>query len=59
MADYTGDAVFFGSEGALREPNAIRLVFEGMFAEFAKRGASFFRTQAFERKVVLQSSSNE
>jgi hypothetical protein len=31
--------VFFGPEGALRGPNAIKPVFERMFAEFAKPGA--------------------
>ena len=39
LADYSADAVFFGPEGALRGPNAIKPVFERMFAEFAKPGA--------------------
>jgi len=45
MADYAADAVFFGHDGALRGPNAIRPVFERMFAEFAKPGVSFARKQ--------------
>lgn len=40
MADYSADAVFFGPEGALRGPNAIKSFFERMFIEFAKPGAS-------------------
>ena len=39
LEDYSADAVFFGPEGALRGPNAIKPVFERMFAEFAKPGA--------------------
>lgn len=39
-ADYSADAVFFGPEGALWGPNAIKPVFERMFAEFAKPSAS-------------------
>jgi hypothetical protein len=39
--------VFFGPEGALRGPNAIKPVFERMFAEFAKLGASVARKQRF------------
>jgi ketosteroid isomerase-like protein len=45
LADYSEDAVFFGSEGALRGPNAIKPVFERMVAEFAKPGPSFSRKQ--------------
>lgn len=40
MEDYAADAVFFGPEGALRGPTAIKVFFERMFAEFAKPGAS-------------------
>lgn len=40
MEDYAADAVFFGPEGALRGPKAIKSFFERMFAEFAKPGAS-------------------
>jgi ketosteroid isomerase-like protein len=43
LADYSADAVFCGPEGALRGPKAIRPVFEGILAEFAKPGASFVR----------------
>jgi ketosteroid isomerase-like protein len=35
MADHSADAVFFGPEGALRGPDAIRPVFERFFVEFA------------------------
>ena len=45
MADYSADAAFFGPEGALRGPNAIKAVLERMFAEFAKPGASVARKQ--------------
>lgn len=45
MADYPGDAMFFCPDGALRGPNAIRPVFERMFAEFAKPGVSLARKQ--------------
>src|SRR5260370_27736593 len=45
LADYSADAVFFGLEGALRGPNAIKPVFERMFAEFAKPGGSVARKQ--------------
>lgn len=40
LADYPADALFFAAEGALRGPAAIRVVFEKMFSEFAKPGAS-------------------
>jgi ketosteroid isomerase-like protein len=40
MADYSADALFFAAEGALRGLGAIRAVFEKMFSEFAKPGAS-------------------
>ena len=36
LADYSEDGVFFGAEGALRGLNAIKPVFEKVFAEFAK-----------------------
>lgn len=45
LADYSADAVFFRPEGARRGPNAIEPVFERMFAEFAKPGASVARKQ--------------
>src|SRR5262249_29162524 len=40
MADYSGDALFFTPDGALHGPEAIRGVFEKLFSEFAKPGAS-------------------
>ena len=40
LADYAADAVYFGPEGALRGPNQIKPVFERLFAELAKPGAS-------------------
>ena len=45
LADYSADAVFFGPEGALRGPAAIKPVFERLFAEFSKPGVSFARKQ--------------
>jgi ketosteroid isomerase-like protein len=45
LADYSVDAVFFGPEGALRGPNAIKPVFEKIFAEFAKPERSFAMKQ--------------
>ena len=41
VADYAADALFFTpEEGVLRGPEAIRSVFEKLFGEFAKPGAS-------------------
>jgi ureidoacrylate peracid hydrolase len=40
MADYSADALFFTPDGALRGAEAIRGVFEKLFREFAKPGAS-------------------
>ena len=48
MADYGADALFFTPEGALRGPAAIRGVFEKLFGEFAKPGASL----ASNRRLV-------
>ena len=45
LADYSADAVFFSPEGALRGPDAIRPLFERLFAEFSKPGVSFSRKQ--------------
>ena len=45
VGDYSADAVFFGPEGALRGRDAIRRVFERLFAEFSKPGVSFARKQ--------------
>ena len=40
LADYSDDALFFSAAGALRGPGAIRTVFQALFREFAKPGAS-------------------
>lgn len=40
LADYSADALFFAAEGAQRGLGAIRGVFEKLFSEFAKPGAS-------------------
>jgi nicotinamidase-related amidase len=40
MTDYAVDALFFTPEGELRGPAAIRGVFEKLFGEFSKPGAS-------------------
>jgi ketosteroid isomerase-like protein len=40
LEDFAPGAVFFSAEGALRGPAAIRGVFEKLFNEFAKPGAS-------------------
>ena len=45
LADYSADAVFFGPEGALLGPGAIRPVFQRLFEEFSKPGVSFTRRQ--------------
>ncbi len=45
LADYSADAVFFGPEGALRGPNAIKPASEKVFAELAKAGRSFAMKQ--------------
>jgi ketosteroid isomerase-like protein len=45
LADYSVDAVFFGPEGALRGPDAIKPLFERLFAEFSKPGVTFVRKQ--------------
>lgn len=41
MEDYTNDSVLFTPNGTLKGADAIRPLFEGMFAEFAKPGAQF------------------
>jgi len=41
LADYAPDAVLFTPDGPLRGADAIKRLFEGMFAEFGKPGASF------------------
>lgn len=50
LADYSPDAVFFGPEGALRGPDAIKTVFEKLFAEFAKPGTSLTGKQRLIEK---------
>ena len=60
LADYSADAVFFGPEGALRGPTAIRPVFEKFFAEFAKPGASLTgKQQLIEGEYVYLSWTAE
>ncbi len=41
LSDYAPDAVLFTPDGPLRGREAIRGLFEPMFAEFAKPGAAF------------------
>ncbi len=41
LTDYSSDAVLFMPAGPLKGPDAIKPVFEAMFSEFAKPGASF------------------
>jgi ketosteroid isomerase-like protein len=49
LSDYTADAVLFTPDGPLIGPDAIRPLFEAMFAEFGKPGASFaMQTQSVE-----------
>jgi hypothetical protein len=53
MADYSTDAAFFSPDGALRGPEAIRGVFEKLFSEFSKPGASLTpRLTLIEREYV-------
>ena len=40
-SDYAPDAVLFTPDGLLKGADAIRRLFEGMFAEFGKPGATF------------------
>ena len=40
MSDYADDAVFFSADGAHRGLTAIRAIFEKLFHEFGKPGAS-------------------
>ena len=49
MSDYAPTAVLFTRDGPLEGVNAIRPLFEGLLAEFAKPGASFeLKHQAIE-----------
>ena len=45
LSDYSADAVFFSVERAVRGLDAIRAVFEKLFSEFAKPGASITSKQ--------------
>ena len=45
MEDYAADALFFTPDGVQRGPEAIRGVFEKLFSEFAKPGASIASKQ--------------
>jgi ketosteroid isomerase-like protein len=47
LADYAPGAVFFTQQGPLRGPGAIRPLFQGMIAEFAKPGATFSMQKQF------------
>ncbi len=49
LADYAPDAVLFTPDGPLVGPDAIKPLFEAMFAEFAKPGAAFaMKTESVE-----------
>jgi ketosteroid isomerase-like protein len=45
LSDYSADALFFSVEGTARGRGAIRAVFEKLFSEFAKPGASITSKQ--------------
>ncbi len=45
LADYSSDAVLFMPTGPLKGPDAIKPVFQAIFSEFAKPGASFIMHQ--------------
>jgi ketosteroid isomerase-like protein len=47
LADYAPGAVFFTPQGKLRGPDAVRPLFQAMFAEFSKPGAAFSMKQQF------------
>ena len=47
LSDYAPDAVFFTPSGLLKGDKAIRPLFQGMIAEFAKPGAVFNLKQQF------------
>ncbi len=44
LADYAASAVLFTPAGTLKGTDAIKRLFEGLFSEFAKPGASFAMT---------------
>ena len=45
LSDYAPDAVLFTPDGPLRGTDAMRPLFQAMFAEFAKPGATFSMKQ--------------
>ena len=45
LSDYASDAVLFAPDGPLKGPDAIRPLFQTMFAEFGKPGAVFSMKQ--------------
>jgi SnoaL-like protein len=45
LADYSSDAVLFMPTGPLKGPEAMKPVFQNIFSEFAKPGASFVMQQ--------------
>src|SRR5262245_50102886 len=45
LSDYAPEAVLFTPDGALRGVDAMRPLFQAMFAEFAKPGAAFSMKQ--------------
>src|SRR5260221_13959841 len=45
LADYSSDAVLFMPTGPLKGPDAMKPVFQTIFSEFAKPGASFVMRQ--------------
>jgi ketosteroid isomerase-like protein len=45
LSDYAPGVVFFTQNGPLKGVDAIRPLFQGMFAEFAKPGATFTMKQ--------------
>jgi ketosteroid isomerase-like protein len=47
LSDYAPGAVFFTQNGALKGVEAIRPLFQGMIAEFAKPGATFNMKEQF------------
>ena len=47
LSDYAPDAVLFTQHGPLRGVDAIRPLFQGMFAEFDKPGSTFSMKQQF------------
>ena len=46
LADYSSDAVVFMPPGPLKGPDAMKPMFQTIFSEFAKPGASFVMHQA-------------